>query len=324
MICPKCGNKIADNVLFCNKCGFKVMNSSPADGPTDTLRRDSQNLIQDNRMGQFQGVGSGPIQGGQRPAVMPPYVAPLDPESQKKSLLVPIIISSFVLLALIISIIVVLLKNKDEDNPATASISSDPTVSTTADSEEEKITEAPKPTVETLVPEDFEIFTIKDGMFFFDGTLFGKSYDEIRDYVESLGYTFSQDDEIPWPYGSEENMTARAVDVDEEHVLGFYFQDHKLVAATYEQKGAGEIDSSIAVNAERAFGKCMKLTGDDKKPYQIYSRYEADNPNVRDNKGGSYAVFLNPYSNMDHVTQQYMSDRFTGTYIIANYTCVTE
>ncbi len=325
MICPKCGKELADNVLFCNKCGFKVVNKEPADGPTDTLRKNMPKPAQGNTLVPLQGGTSGPLQGGSRPSGIP-NGQPVGNPDPKKSLMVPIIISSFVLLALIISIIVILNKKDDAGSDkkakATTEATADSTKEKTEAKSESKTEKAKENEIETLMT-DVKLYEIKDGMFLFEGSLFGKSYDEVKTYVESLGYKFTWEQETKWEYGSEDNLTANRIDINKKHILGLYFQDHKLVAATFENVGVGAISKDIINNAKLAFGEVVMLSHDDKnKPFEIFCRYGKKNPNVGDSEAGSYSAFLNPYNDVNHLDQQYLSDRFEGSYINPNFTNV--
>lgn len=319
MICPKCGKELADNVLFCNKCGFKVVNNGPADGPTDTLRK--------NMPKPAQGGTSGPLHGNTSGLS---YGQSAGPEDPKKSLMVPIIISSFVLLALIISIIVIVVKKKDNNAGAEQKAKATTEAAATTEAKEEsskdkteaKTEKAKENDIETLAT-DVKLYEIKDGMFLFEGSLFGKSYDEVKTYVESLGYKYTWEQETKWEYGSEDNLTANRIDINKKHILGLYFQDHKLVAATFENVGVGAISKDIINNAKLAYGEVTMLSHEDKnKPFEIFCRYEKKNPNVGSSKGGSYSAFLNPYNDENHLDQQYLSDFFEGSYINPNFTNV--
>lgn len=288
MVCLNCGKKLPDNAVFCNSCGVKVIvkKAGPSNGTV-------------------------------------PIGRPIGSTTKQKSIKTPVIICIIAALALITSLVIIIKMNSDKKTLANDSTTEISTVDNTKSEEKTTSTEKQKKDetkIETLVS-NVKLYEIKDGVFFFEGRLFGMSYDEIKSYIESLGYKFTWDEEQKWTYGSEDNITANRIDLNKKHILGFYFQDHKLVGVILEHVGVGAISKGITNTAKRAYGKCTLLSHDNKnKPYEVFCRYGKKNKNVGDKEyAGSYSAFLNPYDDINHLDQQYLSDRFDGSYLNPNY-----
>ena len=296
-----------------------------------------------NPSGVLQGgpmPGSGVLQGGPSGGRVGGGT-PIGPSRKKKSMVVPIVISSIVLVALIATIVIILLKknsddkktasgdtetateasvddkNKDKDNSG-----KDKTTDKTEADTQENLKEEKK-SAKRVASKDIKLYEIVDGVFFFEGRLFGMSYNDVKDYVYSLGYKYAWDEETEWKYGSEDNITVNRIDID-NNILGLYFQNHMLIGVTYEQPKVGAISKDIIDTANMAYGTVTMLSHDNKnKPYEIFCKYSNKNVNVGDTEeGGSYSAFLNPYDDIEHLDQQYLSNRFDGEYINPNFVIV--
>ncbi len=173
---------------------------------------------------------------------------------------------------------------------------------------------------ETKKAADIELYEVRNGLFYFNGTLFGKSYYEVDQYVKSLGYEFAWEQEGDWIYANGENVTANRLDIDADHLMGFYFQNHRLIGVIYEEKGYNIISDPIIKQVNHEFGNFLLYDGDeDGRTNEIIARYEKGDEMVGDTEGGNFAIFLNEYDDIHHRDQMYMSDLYTGTSFNPNF-----
>lgn len=174
--------------------------------------------------------------------------------------------------------------------------------------------------VEVKNAEDIELYEVRNGIFYFKGSLFGKTYYEVDYYIKSLGYKFAWEKEGEWRYADTGDVTANRLDIDENHTLGFYFQYHRLIGVIYEERGYNVISEPLIKQVEDEFGKYLLYDGDeDGRTDEIIARYGKGDEKVGDSEGGNFAVFLNDYDDIHHRDQMYMSDLYTGSSFNPNF-----
>ena len=173
---------------------------------------------------------------------------------------------------------------------------------------------------ETKKAADVELYEVRNGLFYFNGTLFGQSYFEVNQYIRSLGCEFAWENEGEWIYADGENVTANRLDIDSDHLLGFYFQNHRLIGVIYEEKGYNIISDPVIKEVNHEFGNYLLYDKDeDGRSDEIVTRYGKNDEMVGDTEGGCFAIFLNEYDETHHRDQMYMSDLYTGTSLNPNF-----
>ena len=124
------------------------------------------------------------------------------------------------------------------------------------------------------------------GFFWIDESIFGRTYEEVKSYT---GNNFTLESRIDWGIAS---IYANWIDIDDNHSIGFFFRDDKLVAVEYSDKFTDSIDPSLE-NAVRQKGGGSESG--------IIEQYKDDSSKLLGigyiNGNMTYSCFVNTFSN---------------------------
>lgn len=170
-----------------------------------------------------------------------------------------------------------------------------------------------------------ELFEIRNGILVVEGALFGKSYDEVKARVESLGYNYSLAEPMDWEHSDREGVKSNYIDVDDRHSLGLYFFNDILVCIIYEEKGYDNLREleSRASSMYGALNTWEINDADTGELLEVYVDYNADSATVADSMKGTYSIFLNYYDDGTYTVfrdqQVFSTERYPGNYINPSY-----
>lgn len=248
-----------------------------------------------------------------------------------------------VLFLSVIGLVIFIIAGKGKDKSEATSAEASTTIEAAA--EEEKQTEETKENVTEVMTEavteaateaepaaeekvssnGVELFEMRNGILVVQGDLFGRSYDEIKTYVESLGYRYDLDVPMDWEYSDIAGVKSNYINIDDRHSLGLYFYEDILVCFILEEKGYSNI-KELEVRASSLYGALNSWEIHDEDTGEIiefYVDYNANSATVGDTMEGTYAIFQNNYDDGTYTEfrdQQVLSTkRYPGKYINPNY-----
>ena len=294
MFCTKCGAQIPDESEFCPYCGAKAVSVQPAAEPAvqPEAGPEKSGFSKHRKWLLFEGIGT--------------------------------------IVAAILIILFVLHPFGDNGNQLTSprkavttsktkqtagkTVTPTPTKAPVKPVTEEPTrvitpaaTDSPTPSPTPIEAQDLrdpgKSFVMQNGILLVNNDIFGMTYGELDRY---FGYQLPSKQNWEWSSVPLEYLDYVYTDGN-NYVL--YFENDCLIAVRSERVIPNySIPNALLINAENAMGE-YDYSWRDSNSGVIY---EYDWYCFIGDGYGEYAIFLNPYDDIDHVVQQYTSPAFTG------------
>lgn len=142
-----------------------------------------------------------------------------------------------------------------------------------------------------------------NGILQVDDKLFGMTFEELREYL-----AVEIADPIPWEWSSVP-MDYNGILYSDDNSYVVFFENNRLVGVRTESEiPENAIPSELLDKATAAHGNYVNYWY-----YQDTKQvFEYDWNQVVNGRVGEYAIFLNPYDNINHICQQITSADFSG------------